>query len=988
MRRQIKRVVATLLTASLIVPMCYGNKVSNAEMVKKNVTATAVDEDGSDGLTEITELHAASVDNKIEVRIWKNEEGKIFYSAYRNGHVTLKCVPLGIVAKSVDLSTGLQVDEESYELKKGKEEYDWYQGSKKHVNKEYQEMSFVVTKENAKMQVIFRIFEDGIGFRYVVDGDTTTQNEKTVITSEVSSFEFPMDGRVWNADWYSSTYEPGSYSTRTMTQVKNANGDVPPAILSQVANGNGSCYMLLAEANVYNEEKPYCATIFHTNQGSAAYKVQFSKYLKQEQDPEYVGKTFKAEYLPIESVTMENEFHTPWRVCIMTDTLNDLTNSSLVSDLNPAAEGDFSWVEPGTASWSWWSTGDPIEYQSLYDYIDYAEETGQKYCLVDFGWENWKDSSGKLDYEEKLKKLCKYANERNVGILVWYGVKKRDGAHRVDLDNPETIEKEFAWCESLGVKGVKVDYLESDSQWAMKDMYDIASIAAKHKLVVNYHGCTDPNGENRTFPNILSSEAVQGSEYFKWGSGSPIETLLTLPYTRNVIGSMEFTPVGMSVKNCKATNGFMLGMTVVYESAMQTLAHSCHVYPGYGGLSFLTDIPSSWDESVLLEGSEPRKAAIRARRSGERWYLGAMTSKEDNYEADLSFLDAGVKYYAYVYTDNSDSSNIQMEKKEVTSKDKLTLPLKENGGAAVIFSKKDDLRLTSYDNYNYFEAENANLGLGNKTPTTAQYVSNKAYIGKIRGVQNRVKFENIEAPEAGMYDLKLYVVSGSKKKLSIRTNQYESVQVTDIVGISGNSSAVGCVSTQVYLDKGKNTIYVYNPTALGPGLDRIAISKTKTADAAVPKIATDYPELYADYPGTTSTPEPAATPVPTTAPVVTQTPALTAVPTQVPVQKSTQKVTQKVTKPGKVKGLSVKSTSKRKMFVKFAKIKNVKGYQISYSTNKTFKKAKKVTVSSNSKTIKKLKSKKMYYVRVRAIRKNKQKTLYGAWSAKKKVKIK
>ena len=110
MRRQIKRVVATLLTASLIVPMCYGNKVSNAEMVKKNVTATAVNEDGSDGLTEITELHAASVDNKIEVRIWKNEEGKIFYSAYRNGHVTLKCVPLGIVAKSVDLSTGLQVE--------------------------------------------------------------------------------------------------------------------------------------------------------------------------------------------------------------------------------------------------------------------------------------------------------------------------------------------------------------------------------------------------------------------------------------------------------------------------------------------------------------------------------------------------------------------------------------------------------------------------------------------------------------------------------------------------------------------------------------------------------------------------------------------------------------------------------------------------------------------------------------------------------------
>lgn len=980
MRRQIKKVVATLLAASLIVPMCYGTRVSSAETQKADVVAMADEDDGSAGLTDIKELHATSVDGKIEVRVWKSDAGKLFYSAYRNGHVTLKCAPLGLVTTTVDFSTGLQLDEKSYEFKKGKEEYEWYQGSKRHVNKEYQEMSFVTTKDNAKMQVVFRIFEDGIGFRYVVDGDTTKTDEKTEITSEESSFEFPMDGSVWNADWYSSTYEPGTYSTKTMTQVKNANADVPPAILSQVPNGNGSCYMLLAEANVYNEEKPYCATIFHTNAGSAAYKVQFSKYLKQEQDPAFVGQTFKAEYLPIKSAIMENEFHTPWRVCIMTDTLNDLTNSSLISDLNPAAEGDFSWVEPGTASWSWWSTGDPIEYESLYDYIDYAKETGQKYCLVDFGWENWKDSSGNLDYEEKLKKLCAYANERNVGILVWYGVKKRDNPHRVDLDNPEIIEKEFAWCESLGVKGVKVDYLESDSQWAMKDMYDVASIAAKHKLVVNYHGCTDPNGENRTFPNILSSEAVEGSEFFKWRNGSPIETLLTLPYTRNVIGSMEFTPVGMSVKNCKATNGFMLGMTVAYESAMQTLAHSCHVYPGYGGLSFLTDIPASWDESVLLDGSEPRKAVIRARKSGERWYLGAMTAAENNYEADLSFLDADTKYYAYVYTDNEDNSNIQMEKKEVTSKDKLTLPLKKNGGAAVIFSKKDDLRMTSYDNYNYFEAETANLGETNKKPVDAQYVSNKYYIGKIRGAKNRVKFENIEAPETGMYDLKLYVVSGNKTKLSVRTNQYESVEVNDIVGISGNNSAVGCVSTQIYLDKGMNTIYVYNPSTTGPGLDRIAVSKTKVADGTAPKLATDYPELYADYPVETPAPTATATPVPTEAPVVTPTPVPTTAPTQKPATK--------VTKPGQVKSLVVKSKSKKKMIVKFAKVSNVKGYQISYSTSKAFKKAKNVTISSTTKTIKNLSSKKVYYVRVRAIRKGDGKTLYGSWSAAKKVKIK
>ena len=173
---------------------------------------------------------------------------------------------------------------------------------------------------------------------------------------------------------------------------------------------------------------------------------------KQEQDETLDGKTYSPEYAQVPSVKMEDKFHTPWRVAIMTDTLEDLSNSSLISDLNPEAEGDFSWVEPGTSSWSWWSTtSDAIDYDTMYDYIDYAEETGQKYCLVDFGWENWKD------YETKLKDLVSYADKKGVGILVWYGVNKFDQPHKFDLDNTETIEQEFAWCEKLGIKGVKLD---------------------------------------------------------------------------------------------------------------------------------------------------------------------------------------------------------------------------------------------------------------------------------------------------------------------------------------------------------------------------------------------------------------------------------------------------------------------------------------------------------------------------------------------------
>lgn len=983
MKKHLKRFAAVVLAASFLVPMCHAHTgmIADAAVAASSgdvMPAVAAQDDGSEGLTEITKLKANSVDGKIEVRIWRNGENRYYYSAYRNGQVALRCAQLGLIAKSVDLSKGLQLDEESIQLVKGKEEYDWIQGSSSHVSKEYQEMSFVLTKESSKIKMIFRIFNDGIGYRYEVDGDTAKTDEVTEITSEESSFLLPLDASLWTTN-ISATYEPGEYKAREMSSIKSQNVEAGPPILANIPNGKSECWVLLAEANVYNEEKPYCATNFKSVSGSEAFKVNFGLYLTQEEDDTLDGKTYTAKYAQVPSVKMEDKFHTPWRVAIMTDTLEDLSNSSLISDLNPAAEGDFSWVEPGTSSWSWWSTtSDAIDYDTMYDYIDYAEETGQKYCLVDFGWENWKD------YETKLKDLVSYADKKGVGILVWYGVNKFDQPHKFDLDNAETIEQEFTWCEKLGIKGVKLDYFNSDSQFAMKVMYDIAAIAAKHKLVVNYHGCTDPNGENRTFPNILSSEAVQGSEYFKWSSGSPIQTLLVLPYTRNVLGSMEFTPVCTRVKNCKATDGFMLAMPVVYESAMQTLAHSCYVYPGYGGTSFLTDIPSSWDESRLLDSSAPGEAAVRARKKGDIWYLGAMTKDAETYNIKLDFLDKDEKYFAYIYTDKDDLSGIHMEKREVTSADKLTFDLKAGGGCAVKFSKSDNLKETVYDTYNYFEAENAYLGKSNTIRSSA-YVSRQQFVGKVKGAENRVAFENIEAPEAGMYDLKLYVVSSGKRKLCVRVNKYESMEISDVIGVTGDSNAVGCKSVQVYLDKGMNTIYLYHPKLNAPDIDRIAVSKTAVSPGTAPAVTDSDPALYEDYrkPAETPTPVPVVTPTP----VPTQ-PSVSPEPDKPVVQPTQKPNPDKAVKPAKVKTLKVKSKKKKQVNVTFGKVNKADGYQICYAANKNLKKAKHVLVKATAKTIKKLKPKKRYYIRVRAYTKSGSKRLYGAWSPVKNVKVK
>lgn len=982
-------------------------------------------DDGSAGLTELEDLVTVSKDNSITVRIWKDDSDQYYYSAYRNNVVMIECSPLGLVTKEEDLSKGLVLDESATQKTEGKEEYDWVQGSSNHVSKQYAQTSFTLSKGAGKITVIFRVFDDGIGYRYEVDGDTARSDEMTEVTEEKSSFVLPDAGTVWTMGT-SATYEASTYTAREMAKMKSQNASYAPPVLGKIPSDDGYAWLLLAEANVYNEEEPYCASVFQTRSGDKALQVKFGGYLKQEEDDSYDGKTYSASYGSIASVSMFNVFHTPWRLAILSDDLEGVVNSSLVSDLNPPAEGDFSWVKPGTSSWSWWSTtSDAIDYTTMFDYIDYAQETGQRYCLVDFGWELWDD------YETKVKELVAYAEPKGVDLILWYGVNKFDQKHIFDLDNAETIEEQFAWCEKMGVKGVKVDYLNSDSQFAMKVMYDLASIAAKHKLVVNYHGCTDPNGENRTFPNILSSEAVMGSEYFKWGNGSPVQSLLTLPYTRNVIGSMEFTPVAMSVRNVKATDGFMLAMPIVYESAVQTLAHSAYVYQGYAGSSLLKNIPSTWDESKLL-GGEPGEFVIRARRSGENWYLGAMTEQASTYSIPLDFLDAGEHYYAYIYTDNEEGTGISTEVREVTSADELELQLLATGGCGVKFSKNDPFGATVYDSYKYYEAEDAVMGTGTKIEET-DYVSGKKFVDSVGGkAEKDVTFEHVNVKEAGEHELKVFIISSSARTLKVQVNDETPVEMEDLIGVAGDGRAVSSKSIKVNLKAGDNTIRLYNDSAAAPGIDRIAVSKSDITNAEITldkeeydydgqrhtpsvtvtrggtalKAGEDYEVYYSDsvkagmatvtvigtgeYGGILTkqyrikSQEPAPTPG-TQAPAATVTPAA---PTPTPGATAQPGTT--VSSPKKAALVSVKSKKKGAMTVKFKKMAGVSGYQLSYSTSKKFKKAKTKALKGTavSATVKKLKSRKTYYVRVRAFSKDGSKKLYGAWSKTLKVKIK
>lgn len=209
------------------------------------------------------------------------------------------------------------------------------------------------------------------------------------------------------------------------------------------------------------------------------------------------------------------------------------------------------------------------------------------------------------------------------------------------------MEEQFAWCESVGVKGVKVDYYENDDKNTMTQMYQCATIAAKHKINVLFHGCTAPRGEIRTFPNVLGYEAVRGSEYYKWNVGPSVSNCLTYVYNRNVVGGMDFTPVGTQIDQLPVTAGFQLAQVIAYQTGLQNIASSVYKLEGYNGLSMINDVPSQWDETKLLDGYPGEKVVI-ARRSKDNWYMAAMTADAGTENISLSFLGDG-EYRAYIY---------------------------------------------------------------------------------------------------------------------------------------------------------------------------------------------------------------------------------------------------------------------------------------------------------------------------------------------------
>ena len=367
--------------------------------------------------------------------------------------------------------------------------------------------------------------------------------------------------------------------------------------------------------------------------------------------------------------------HTPWRVAII-GSLADVVESTLITDVSdPTKYDDVSWIHPGVVSWIYWAYNHGSnDYNIIKKYVDMAVTLHLPYVLIDAEWDEMRDG-------KTIEDAIDYAKKNNVKPLIWYNssVGWIDGAPgpKFRLNKPEDREKEFAWCEKLGVAGVKIDFFSGDNQKNMDYCIDLLESAARHHLLVNFHGATIPRGWQRTYPNLLSTEGVYGAE---WYNNVPTFTNraarhnATLPFTRNVIGPMDYTPCTFSDSQHPhiTSHGHELALTVLFESGLQHLADRPESYLAQPQevQQFLSSLPAVWDETRFVAGY-PGEYVIMARRSGNKWYLAGINGTDEVKEVPLPFQGKN----ATLFTDAAGKDQTwRIEKQKKTPKSVVFQP--------------------------------------------------------------------------------------------------------------------------------------------------------------------------------------------------------------------------------------------------------------------------------------------------------------------------
>ncbi len=536
-----------------------------------------------------------SPDGKITAGFFMDLEGHLAYSVSYNqaqvifpSRLALDLDDGGLIGENMQL---LRTEEEVVD-----ETYPVYAGKSSSARNHYHQMKFfLVEKEGRqrKLNLEFRVFDDGVAFRYEVpDQDAMTRYD---LRAEHTQFHLCQAATIW------PLFVP-SFTTPYEFLYKKT---IPDSITMD---------KLVALPLSFRIHEKLAGSITEANLGNFP-----GMYITRDTD---TPPTLEARLSPVPGtpdicMRSGSGFVTPWRVIMVAEKLVDLIPSNLVMNLNePCRIEDPSWIRPGKVAWDWWS-GQVVEQDSIEAgmnnatmeyYIDFAAEFDLSYMLIDAGWYG-DHADAEADVTRSIPEidipaLVKYAGAKGVNIILWLNWKAF----------LPRMEEAFSRYESWGVKGVKIDYMNRDDQEMVAFYREATEMAAKHHLLVDFHGAFKPDGIRRTWPNLLTREGVLGLEHLKWSNVPGPPHNVTLPFTRMLAGPMDYTPGGFrqvtrEVFRPEYRNPLVLGtrchqlaMYVVFESPLQMLSDHPDAYRGQQGAAFLKEVPASWDETRALAG--------------------------------------------------------------------------------------------------------------------------------------------------------------------------------------------------------------------------------------------------------------------------------------------------------------------------------------------------------------------------------------------------
>jgi hypothetical protein len=537
---------------------------------------------------------------------------------------------------------------------------------------------------------VVQVSDDGVALAYRLLGNA---DEKVIVERELTGFQLPEGStgflhpmHVARSGWMRTnpSYE-AHYSIDQPVGEPSPDGQgwcFPALFKVGDSNMADKGWVLLSETGVNGN---YCGTHLAHESDGGLYQIAFPQ---------------AAENLPDEPTTptVAGNAQTPWRTIVVGKTLAPIVESTLATDLvEPLYEIDDD-IVPGKSAWSWVFLKDNLQHVGdvHHRFIDMAADLDWQYVLVDA---NWDVEIGR----EKLAELVDYAKQKGIGILLWYNSNGSwNGAPQTPKDrmyDPAERAEEMAWLKEIGVSGLKVDFFGGDKQGGMQFYDDLLRDGAKYGLSMNFHGTTLPRGWHRMYPNFVTNEAVMGMEFVTFGQGNADQEAqhsTVLPYTRNVVGPMDFTPTilsdrlgpGRRTPRRRTTDAFQLATPAVFFSGVQHFGvtpEQIAAQPEFVR-HYLRALPTTWDETRHVAGY-PGKFAVVARRSGEKWFLSAINGEDSPRDVTLpsDLLAAGGGKWTLLTDSDEDSGGVVQ--RAVASDEPVTITLKPGGGAVLWTTK-------------------------------------------------------------------------------------------------------------------------------------------------------------------------------------------------------------------------------------------------------------------------------------------------------------